>query len=100
MYIDEHLQKKAIMALTFFKIPRNKKYEYRPVYYDKKKEEREKREKAVSSDDPDAYADALRDKLHMRWKRTAGERTRKASNQRLIIIFVVMFLLLYIIFYL
>ncbi len=88
------------MALTFFKIPRNKKYEYRPVYYDKKKEERKKREKAVSQDDPDAYAAALRDRLNTRWKRTSGERSRKASNQRLIIIFVVMFLLLYIVFYL
>ncbi len=88
------------MALTFFKIPRNKKYNYRPVYYDKKKEEREKREKAVSEDDPKAYAAALKDRLDLRWKRTAGARSRKASNQRLIIILVVMFLLLYIIFYL
>ncbi len=88
------------MALTFFKIPRNKKYNYRPVYYDKKKEEREKRNKAVSEDDPEAYAAALKDRLDLRWKRTAGARSRKASNQRLILILVVMFLLLYIIFYL
>lgn len=88
------------MALTFFKIPRNKKYNYRPVYYDKKKEEMEKRNKAVSEDDPEAYAAALKDKLDLRWKRTAGARSRKASNQRLVIILVVMFLLLYIIFYL
>ena len=88
------------MALTFFKIPRNKKYNYRPVFYDKKKEEREKRNKAVSENDPEAYAAALKDKLDLRWKRTAGARSRKASNQRLVIILVVMFLLLYIIFYL
>ncbi len=88
------------MALTFFKIPRNKKYNYRPVYYDKKKEEREKREKAVSEDDPDAYTDAFRDRLELRWKRNSLARSRKASNQRLIIILVVMFLLLYLIFYL
>ncbi len=88
------------MALTFFKIPRNKKYNYRPVYYDKKKEEKEKRNKAVSEDDPEAYAAALKDKLDLRWKRTAGAKSRKASNQRVIIILVVMFLLLYIIFYL
>ncbi|MDR4987355.1 MAG: hypothetical protein RG741_00775 [Bacteroidales bacterium] len=88
------------MALTFFKIPKNKKFNYRPVYYDKKKEEREEREKTISDDDPEHYASALRDRLNLRWKRTAGARSRKASNQRLIIILVVMFMLLYLIFYL
>ncbi len=88
------------MALTFFKIPRNKKFNYHTVYYDQKKEEREKREKAVSHDDPEAYTDAFKDRLDLRWKRNSLARTRKASNQRLIIIMVVMFLLLYLILYL
>ncbi len=87
------------MALTFFKIPRNKKYNYRPVYYDQKKEEREKREKAALEQDSENYEKALRDRLQMRWKRTSGARSRRASNQRLVIIFVVMFLLLYLIFF-
>ncbi len=88
------------MALTFFSIPRNKKYNYKPVYYDKKKEERKKREKAALEEDTGDYEKALRERMQMRWKRTSGKRTRRASNQRLVIIFIVMFLLLYMIFYL
>ncbi len=88
------------MALTFFKTPRNKKYNYKPVYYDKKKEEREKRQKAAIEGGGENYEKALRDRLQLRWKRSSGARSRKASNQRLILIFVVMFLLVYLIFFL
>ncbi len=87
------------MALTFFKTPRHKKFNYKPVYYDKKKEEREKRQKAALEEDHKNYEKALRDRLQMRWKRTAGARTRRASNQRLVVIFVVMFVLVYLIFF-
>ncbi len=88
------------MALTFFKTPRNKQFNYKPVYYDKKKEEREKMAKAALEEDTDNYEKALRDRLQMRWKRTSGARTRRASNQRLIIIFIVMFVLVYLLFFL
>ncbi len=88
------------MALTFFRIPRNKKFNYKPVYYDQKKEERKKREKAALEEDSGDYEKALRERMQMRWKRTSGKRTRSASNQRLVIIFIVMFLLLYLIFFL
>lgn len=86
------------MALTFFKTPKNKQYNYKPVYYDQKKEEREKRLKAVSDDDPEAYSESLRDRLNTRWKRNAGAKSRKASNQRLFVILLIMFLLLYLVF--
>ena len=86
------------MALTFFKIPRNKKFNYRPVYYDQKKEEREKRLKSALEEGSENYEQALRDRIQMRWKRTAGKRDRKASNQRLIIILVVIGLLFYLAF--
>ncbi len=87
------------MALTFFKIPRNKKYSYKPVYYDPKKEEREKLHKSAIEEDSENYEKALRERMQMRWKRSSGGRSRRASNQRLIIIFVIMFLLLYLIFF-
>jgi len=87
------------MAITFFKTPKNKKYNYRPVYYDAKKEEREKRLKTAYEEGPDGYENALRDRLQMRWKRTAGSRERRGSNQRLVIILTVIFLLAYLIFF-
>ncbi len=87
------------MALTFFKTPRNKRYNYKPVYYDKKKEEREQREKAVIEEDHDSYEKALRTRLQTRWKRTSESKNRRASNQRLVVILVVIFLLLYLVFF-
>ncbi len=87
------------MALTFFKIPRNKKFNYRPVYYDQKKEEREKRMKAALEEETGDYEKALRERMQLQWKRTAGARSRRASNQRLVIIFVVIALLFYLVFF-
>jgi cytochrome c-type biogenesis protein CcmH/NrfG len=100
LQLTKKLQNIIAMALTFFKTPKNKKYNYKPVYYDQKKEEREKRLKAVTDDNPEAYAESLRDRLDLRWKRNAGARNRKASNQRLFVILLVMFLLLYLLFFL
>jgi uncharacterized BrkB/YihY/UPF0761 family membrane protein len=52
----------------------------------------------VSDDDPEAYSESLRDRLNTRWKRNAGAKSRKESNQRLFVILLVMFLLLYLVF--
>ncbi len=87
------------MAITFFKTPRNKKYDYRPVYYDAKKEEREKRLKTAYEEGGDKYEQALRDRIQMRWKRGSAARDKRASNQRLVIIMVVIFMLAYLVFF-
>ena len=89
------------MALTFFKTPRNKQFNYRPVFYDKKKEEREKRLTSALDQNKEgaAYEEALRERMQMRWKRTSGARSRKASNQRLIIILFVIALVMYLIWF-
>lgn len=88
------------MALTFFKTPSNKKFHYRPVYYDQKKEEREKLFQPAVGQDPAEYGEALRERMRMRWKRNAGSNERKSSRQRLIIILAVMILLTYLLFFL
>ncbi len=87
------------MALTFFKVPSNKKFNYRPVFYDQKKEEREKRQKAALEEDGGDYEKALRDRMQLQWKRGSGARARRSSNQRLIIIFIVILLLFYLVFF-
>lgn len=87
------------MAITFFKTPKNKQFNYRPLFYDPKKEEREKRLKTAYEAGKDDYEQALRDRIQMRWKRTAGIRDRQASNRRLIIILAVVFLLVYYVFF-
>lgn len=87
------------MAITFFTRPKNKKYNYRPVYFDAKKEEREKRHKTAYEEGSEGYEQALRDRLQMRWKRASASRDRRGSNQRLIIILVVITMLAYLVFF-
>ncbi len=89
----------AAMALTFFKTPKNKQFNYKPVFYDKKKEEREKRLKSALEDDGGDYQQALRDRIRMRWQRTAGNKDKKSSNQRLLIIILIISVLVYLVFF-
>lgn len=87
------------MAITFFKTPRNKKFNYKPVYYDQKKEEMARLKKTAIEEGSDDYEAALRERMRMRWKRSSGTQERKASRQRLVIIIVVIFMLFYLAFF-
>ncbi len=90
------------MALTFFKTPKNKQYNYKPVYYDARKEALEKLSKTAYSEAKEGkqdYEKALRDRMQLRWKRSSHVRARKAARGRLAIILVVLFLLIYLIFF-
>lgn len=87
------------MALSFFKLPRHKNFNYKPLYWDKAKEERDKRMKSALEDTEKDYSQALRDRLQMRWKRNAGARERKSSNLRLVAIIGVLFLVVYFLFF-
>ncbi len=86
------------MALTFFKRPRHKQFNYKPVFYDKAKDEREKRMKTALEETDKEYSIALRERMNLRWKRTAGARARKNSNYRLIVVLLAIGLLFYYIF--
>ncbi len=87
------------MALTFFKLPKHKRYNYKPVYWDKAKEEREKRMKAAVEENHEDYASALRDRLEMRWKRNTTAASRKNANMRLVVILFVIFMVVYFLFF-
>lgn len=86
------------MALTFFKTNKNKKFNYKPVYWDRAKEERDKRMKtALETKDKD-YAEALRERMELRWKRSTGNQSRKNSNIRLLVVLSVIVLVFFILF--
>jgi hypothetical protein len=87
------------MALTFFKTPKNKSFNYKPVFYDKKKEEQKKRLQSAIEEGGDDYAGALRERMQMRWRRNSGAKDQRASRQRLIIILSIIGLLFYLIFF-
>jgi hypothetical protein len=97
--LKHQINPEAIMAITFFKTPKNKRFNYRPVFYDPKAEERNQKLKSAVEDNPENYEQALRDRMHVRWKRSSGANERKVSNQRLVIILVVLAVLVYLIFF-
>jgi len=78
-----------IMAITFFKTPKNKKFDYRPIYYDAKKEEMEKKYgKTGKKSGEEGYEDELRERMQARWRRSSETRDSKSSNSRLILIII------------
>ena len=87
------------MALTFFKTPKNKQFNYRPIYWDKAKEERDKRLKTAFEDTSGKdYSEALRERMDMRWRRNSGTRARRNTNLRLMVVLAFIALLFYYIF--
>ncbi len=90
------------MAITFFKTPKNKQFGYKPVYYDARKEALKKLSRSAYSEAQEEntdYEKALRDRMNLRWKRTAHSKSRTAARGRLLIILVILFLLVYIVFF-
>ena len=94
------------MRFVFFKLPRHRKFDYDPIYYNPEKEKREERERRIRQEmglpaeegnDARAYADRIRGGMRRRIKShfevTRSE--RKKSNLRLIIILMFLFGLFY-----
>ena len=90
------------MALTFFKTPKNKQFNYKPVYYNVRKEALEKLSKTAYSEareEKKDYEKALRDRMQLRWKRSTQSKARAATRGRFIIILVILFMLVYLVFF-
>jgi hypothetical protein len=87
------------MAITFFKTPRHKQYNYKPVFWDKTKEDREKRHSTALDDKDKDYAQALRDRMDIRWRRKAGATSKRNSNMRLVVIILSLALISYYLFF-
>lgn len=91
--------------IKFFYIPKNKKFNFKPRYYDEQKEDLEKRveqirrEMGVSDDDPNKpYVSTIRKGQMRGYLKKAGKQTKHSSG-RLIIILIVLFIIAYFIFY-
>lgn len=74
---------------SFFKTSRNKQFEYRPMFYDERKErrtemERLAKEELSGSAEDDRRGDRLRNKLNQRWERNSRtDRKQIMAQQRL-----------------
>ena len=87
------------MKIVFFKKPKIRQFNYKPLYYDPEKEEAEERRKArlgLQSDDP---RERMRSEIRRKWH---VERTAAGSQKnifRIFFYFIFAFVMLYVIFF-
>ena len=86
-----------------FKLPKHKQFSYRPMYFDPEKEKREARNKEIARemgvDENTQYISRLKPGVMRSQFRRTDDKTRKASNLRLIIIIVFLLFVAYLILY-
>ena len=70
------------MKFTTFKTPQPKEFSYKPRYYDKGKEERERRRAELGYESKYGEHDSLRMKISNRWRK--GEETEARPITKLI----------------
>ena len=90
------------MGIKFFHTPRAKEFGYKPRYYDERKDELEKRKRAIDKElafekkmGKEAYVSNIRGQ--MRGYMREAKRQKKKSNVRLAIILSILFLAAYLI---
>ncbi len=88
------------MAITFFKTPKNKQFDYKPIYYDAKKEEMEQKYgKGGKKSGEAGYEEELRGRMQARWRRNSAKTEASISNKRLLLIIFALAFALYFLFF-
>jgi t-SNARE complex subunit (syntaxin) len=91
---------------SFIKLPRHKKFAYRPRYYDEAKEEMKDRverikqeiEREEGKDTVSAGGESMRRSIKSRWRKDSYGKTVKNSNYRVMIILFIILLILWYVF--
>jgi len=92
------------MPIKFFYLPRGKKYNYIPRYYDEQKEELEKRKRVIDAElkregqgglEDDIYIPNIKGKMRSHIK--VARKQKRNSNIRIIVILAFLLLLSYLI---
>lgn len=73
---------------SFFKTPKHRSFDYKPVYYDEQKERREELQRLVEEQrlgnvSEDRRLDRLRSKMQNRWSGTRTNRKQQTFNQKI-----------------
>ena len=87
------------MAAKLFHTPKNKRFNYSPLYYDEKKEELEKRIRRIKQEmgkpeDEDIYIPNIKGQMRGGYFKRSQEQKRRSSF-RLVFILVILFLIAY-----
>lgn len=81
---------------SFFKQNTHRGFEFKPRYYDERKERLEELKKKYEGNRVPVSSDKFREKINAKW-RAERSRGRNASNLRLVVITGILFLLTYLI---
>jgi len=91
------------MAIRFFYLPKGRKYNYQPRYYDERKEELERRKRRIDRElglDENAsgqgYIPSIKGQMRKHLK--VRKKARKASTWRMLIILAVLFFITWLLF--
>ena len=84
------------MRIVFFRTPKPKGFNYKPVYYDPEKEELEERKKHLNQSKEVA---AFRRELDKSWHKADKKTRREAIKRSLVIYLIIIVILVYIIFF-
>ena len=87
------------MKFIFFHIPKPKKFDYKPLYYDKEKDEREQRKRELGITDSNNKTTLFRGNLQKRWKKDRATQKRQQSKMRFLIYLLILFLTVYLFFF-
>lgn len=101
------------MKFRFIKTPNNRKFNHQPIYYDEAKEQRIERERRIreemglppsgveGEEDNTSYKDRIRGSMRpkIRGGFEDGQRERRTSNMRLVIILTILAALFYYLFH-
>lgn len=87
------------MRIIFFRRPKPRQFDYKPIYYDKKKEEKEKRKRELGITNSDDQSEKLRSDIQRKWRHERNKRKSGTSEIKTIIYLVIVALMIYLIFF-
>ncbi|MCD4773536.1 MAG: hypothetical protein K8R41_09170 [Bacteroidales bacterium] len=87
------------MKIVFFKRSKPKAFEYKPLYYDKKKDDREKRKRELGLDNSHDSSAMMKGELQRRWRKGETNTKEKTSSMKFVIYLLIAIMSVYLIFF-
>lgn len=88
------------MRISLFRRPKPKQFEYKPLYYDKRKEELEQVQQQYANPEEARKIEAIRERLERRWDIHRNHKGKgKSSNSMLILYLLLVGAVVYLLFF-
>jgi hypothetical protein len=87
------------MRIIFFKRPRPRQFDYKPRYYDPKKDELEQRKRELGITNSNDPSEKLRADIQRKWRYERNKRRSNTSEIKTIIYLIIAGLMIYLIFF-